>query len=108
MKDNDPQEGTISNPMVMLSRIYVKLYITMPHNKYRSFGCCGFREEDFLCISIISLWQIMMLRGGTCMDPRGTFSSIYKEDHNTLLHTRYKSPGLCGFREEDCFMFFPL
>ena len=39
------------------------------------------------------------------MDPRGTFSSIYKEDHNTLLHTRYESPGLCGFREEDGFMF---
>ena len=25
---------------------YVKLHITMLHTKYRSFGCCGFREED--------------------------------------------------------------
>ena len=31
---------------------------------------------------------------------------IYKEDHYTLLHTKYESSGPCGFREED-FLYFP-
>ena len=32
---------------------------------------------------------------------------IYKEDHYTLLHTKYESSGPCGFREEDFFIFSP-
>ena len=40
------------------------------------------------------------------MDPRGTVGRIYKEDHYTLLHTKYDSSGPCGFREEDFFIFF--
>ena len=39
------------------------------------------------------------------MDPRGMVGRIYKEDHYTLLHTKYESFGPCGF-EEDFFMFF--
>ena len=42
------------------------------------------------------------------MDPGGTVGMIYKEDHYTLLHTKYESSGPCGFGEEDFFMFFPL
>ena len=43
----DPWGGVISDPRGMLGRIYVKLHITILHTKYRSFGCCGFREEGF-------------------------------------------------------------
>ena len=32
---------------------------------------------------------------------------IYKEDHYTLLHTKYESFGSCGFGEEDFFYVFP-
>ena len=39
------------------------------------------------------------------MDPRGTVGRIYKEDHYTLLQTKYESSGPCGFREEDFFVF---
>ena len=39
------------------------------------------------------------------MDPRGTVSRIYKEDHYTLLHTKYESSGPCGF-VEDFFLCF--
>ena len=35
-----------------------------------------------------------------CMDPRGTVSRIYKEDHYTLLHPKYESSGPCGFGED--------
>ena len=31
---------------------------------------------------------------------------IYKEDHYTLLQTKYKSSGPCGFGEEDFFLCF--
>ena len=41
------------------------------------------------------------------MDPRATVSRIYIEDHYTLLHTKYKSSGPCGFGEEDFFYVFP-
>ena len=42
------------------------------------------------------------------MNPRGTVGRIYKEDHYTLLHTKYGSSGLCGFGEEDFFYVFPI
>ena len=43
------------------------------------------------------------------MYPRGTLGRIYKEDHYTLLHTKYESSGPCGFGEEDflCFTHDP-
>ena len=44
-------------------------------------------------------------QGGACMNPRGTVGRIYKEDHYTLLHTKYERSGTCGFGEED---FFPI
>ena len=37
---------------------------------------------------------------GACMDLWAMFSSIYIKDHYTLLHTKYKSSGPCGFGED--------
>ena len=43
------------------------------------------------------------------MDPRGTVGRIYKEDHYTLLLTKYESSGPSGFGEDFYFfLFFPL
>ena len=40
--------------------------------------------------------------------PQGhTIGRIYKEDHYTLLKTKYESSGPCGFGEEDFLKFFP-
>ena len=39
------------------------------------------------------------------MDPRGTVGRIYKEEHYTLLQTKYESSGPCGFGEEDFLCF---
>ena len=64
--------GAISDPRGMLGRINVKLHITILHTKYKSFGCCGFREEGFFHIfSIVSLWQIMMPPGCGLYGPQG-------------------------------------
>ena len=40
------------------------------------------------------------------MDPRGTVGRIYKEDHYTLLVTKYESSGPCGIGIKDFLMFF--
>ena len=42
------------------------------------------------------------------MDPRGTVGRIYKEDHYTLLHTKYERSGTGGFGDEDFFYVFPI
>ena len=42
------------------------------------------------------------------MAPRGMACRIYKEDHYTLLHTKYESSGPCGFGVEDFFYVFPI
>ena len=45
-------------------------------------------------------------RGGAIFDSKGMVGRIYKEDHYTLLHIKYKSSALCGFGEEDFLFFF--
>ena len=45
---------------------------------------------------------------GASMNPSGTVGRIYKEDHYTLLQTKYESFGSCGFGEEDFFKVFPM
>ena len=40
------------------------------------------------------------------MDPRCTVGRVYKEDHYTLLKTKYESFGPCGYGEEDFFLSF--
>ena len=44
-------------------------------------------------------------QGGDIFDRRGMVGRIYKEDHYTLLHTKYESSGPCGFGEEDFFFY---
>ena len=47
----------------------------------------------------------MTRQGGACMNPRGTVGRVYKEDHYTLLLTKYECSGPCGFGEEDFLCF---
>ena len=42
------------------------------------------------------------------MNPRSTVGRIYKEEHYTLLQTKYESSGPCGFGEEDFFYVFSM
>ena len=44
-------------------------------------------------------------RGVAKFDPRGMNGTIYVEEHQPLLHTKYQSCGPSGFREEDFFSF---
>ena len=44
-------------------------------------------------------------RGMAKFDPRGMIGIIHNGDYQTLLHTKYRSSGPSGFREEDFFSF---
>ena len=104
MVDNDmPRAWPVWTPGARLAGHY-----TLLHTKYESSGPYGFGEEDFFYVfPIVSLWELMTPRGRAIFYPRGMLGRIYKDDHYTLLHTKYESSGPCGFGEEDFFMFFP-
>ena len=63
-------------------------------------------KKIFLCFSHCKSMGANDPRGGAIFDPRGMVGRIYKEDHYTLLHTKYESSGPCGFGE-DFFIFSP-
>ena len=65
------------------------------------------KKISFLCFSHCKSMGANKTRGVVIFDPRAMVGRIYKEDHYTLLHTKYESSGPCGFREEDFCMFFP-
>ena len=59
-------------------------------------------EKIFLCFSHCKSIGANDLRGRAIFDPRGMVGRIYKEDHYTLLHTKYESSGPCGLGEDLC------
>ena len=102
-----PQGGARMESRGTVGRIYKEDHYTLLHTKYESSGPDGFGEEFFLCFSHCMSMGAKDPRGGAIFDSRGMVGRIYKEDHYTLLHIKYKSSRLCGLGEEDFFMFFP-
>ena len=95
-----PWGGARMDPRGTVGRIYKEDYYTLLHTKYESSGPCGFGEEDFLCFSHCKSKGANDPGGGAIFDPRGMIGRIYKEDHYTLLHTKYESFGSGGFGED--------
>ena len=97
------------DPRGTVGRIYKEDHYTLLLTKYESSGPCGFGEQDFfLCFSHCKSMGANDPRGGPIFDPKDMIGGIYKEEHYTLLHTKYESFGPCGFGEEDFYMFFPM
>ena len=94
------------DPRGTVGRIYKEDYLTLLHTKYGSSGPCGFKE-DFLCLFYCKSMGANDPWGGAISDARGMLGRIYVKLHTTMLHTKYRSFGSCGFREEDCLMYFP-
>ena len=69
----------------------------------KALGLVVSEKKIFLCFSHCKSNDP---RGGAIFDPRGMVVRIYKEDHYTLLHTKYESSEPCGFGEEDFFFIF--
>ena len=76
--DDDPRGVANLDHRGMIGRIYVEYHLTLLHTKYTSFMPCGYREVDFKCFPIISLWQIMTPHGVANLDPRVTIGRNYK------------------------------
>ena len=91
------------DPRGTVGRIYKEEHYILLQTKYESSGPCGFGEGRFFYV----LPMTPPPKGGACVNLRGTVSRIYKEDHYTLLLTKYESSGPCGFGEED-FLCFPI
>ena len=66
----------------------------------KALGFVVLEKKIFLCFSHDTPGA------GPVWTPRGTVGRIYKEDHYTLLHTKYESSRPCGFGEEDFLKFF--
>ena len=95
-----PRAGPFLTPGAWLAR-FVKETTTHRYiQNMKALSLVVSEKNIFLCF-------FPMTRGGACMEPRGTVSTIYKEDHYTLLHAKYESFGPCCFGE-DFFMFFPM
>ena len=102
-----PGAWPVWTPRGLIARIFVVDHYTLLHTKNMSSGPHGFRQEDFLCFPIISLWELMTPRVWPVWTPRGLIARIFVVDHYTLLHTKYISSGPHGFRQED-FLSFPI
>ena len=108
MGANEPQSVASLDPRGMAGRIYKGDHLTLLNTNYLSSRPHGFREEDFLSLSHYKSMRANEPRGVANLDPRGMVSRVSVGDHLSLLHTKYLSSGLHGFREKDFLSFFPL
>ena len=104
MVDNDmPGVWPVWTPGVPLAALIKESIIHWSTQHMKALGHMVSEKKIFLCFSHDAP------RGGACMDPRGMvgriYSRIYKDDHYTLLHTKYESFKSHGFGEEDFLCF---
>ena len=106
MGTTDPRVGPFFTRGVN-GRIYFVLFIILLNTKHMIIlqdlvliGFFGFREDD--CSSIFHY-------GNNQIPPvhMGMLCGTYVKLHVTMLHTKYRSFGSCGFRK-DFFTYFPL
>ena len=90
----------------MVCRIYKEDHYAFLYTNYESSGPCGFREKEFLMFPHCKSMGANDPQGGAIFDPRGMVCRIYVKFYITMLHTKYRSFGSCGFRKEDFFMYF--
>ena len=73
----------------------------------KALGLVVSEKKIFLCFSHCKSMGANDPRGGAIFDPRGMIGRIYKEDHYTLLHTKYEGSVPCGFGEDFFLCFAP-
>ena len=95
-----PGAGPVWTPGARLAGFIKRNTIHCYKQNMKALGLVVSEKKIFLCFSHDAPW------GGARMDPRGTVGRIYKEDHYTLLLTKYESSRPCGFGEEDFFLCF--
>ena len=92
-----PAAGPVWTPGARLAGFIKRTTIHCYTQNMKALGLVVSEKKIFLCFS--------HCKSMGANDPRGMIGRIYKEDHYTLLQTKYESFGPCGFGE-DFFMFF--
>ena len=100
-----PGAGPVWTPGARLAGFIKRNTIYCYKQNIKALGIVVSEKKIFLCFTHD---PPPPHRGGARMDPRGMVGRIYKEDHYTLLHTKYESSGSCDFGEEDFFYVFPI
>ena len=90
-----PGTGPVWTPGVWLAGFIKRTTLHCYTQNMKALGVVV--SEFFLCFSHCKSMEDNDPRGGSIFDPRGMVGRIYKEDHYTLLHTKYESSGPCGF-----------
>ena len=104
---DNPRVGPVWTPGARLAGFIKRTTIHCYTQNVKALGLVVSEKKIFLFYSHCKSMGANDPRSGAIFDPRGMIGRIYKEDHYTLLHTKYESFGSCGFGEEDFFMFFP-
>ena len=99
-----PRAWSFLTPGARLAAFIMRTTIPCYTQNMKALGL-AVSEKIFLCFPHCKSMGANDPRGWTIFDPRGMVGRIYKEDHYTLLHTKYESSGPCGFGEEDFFCF---
>ena len=102
-----PGAGTVWSPGARLAGFIKRTTIHCYTQNMKALGLVVSEKKIFLRFSHCKSMEDNNPREGAIFDPRGMVGMIYKEDHYTLLHTKYERSGPCCFGEEDFFMFFP-
>ena len=99
------------DPSGTVGSIYKGEYYTFIQTKYESSGPYGFGEDFFYVFPIVSLRELLTpipTRGAAISDPKGMLGRIYVKLHITMLYTKYRSFGCCGFTEDFVMFFFSI
>ena len=102
MVHNDmPGAWPVWTPGAWLAGFIKRTTIHCYTQNMKSLGLIVSEKKIFFYVfPIVSLWELMTHRGRAIFDPRGMVGRIYKEDHYTLLNTKYEGSGPCGLGED--------
>ena len=99
MVDNDmPGAWPVWTPGVPLAALIKESIIRWSTHYMKALGYMVSENKIFLCFSHDAFGAGPVWTPGAWL--AGFIEENYKEDHYTLLHTKYESFGSCGFGED--------
>ena len=102
-----PGAGPVWTPGAWLAGFIKRTTIHCYTQNMKALGLVVSEKKIFLCFSHCKSMGANNPRGGVIFDPSAMVGWIYKEDHYTLLHTKYESSGPLWFWRKDFFIFSP-
>ena len=98
-----PGAGPVWSPGARSAGCKKRAFIHCYTQNRKALDLVVLKKNIILCFSHCNSLRTNISRGGTIFETRGMVGRIYREDHFTLLHTKYDSSVPFGFGEEDFF-----